>query len=422
MASQGIGIIGCGGVGQGVLEILQTRAASLEAAAGPFELVGVAVRDALKKRPPLAPGLLKTVDALLNDPKVAILVEVAGGVDAPFQWVTQALKAQKAVVTANKALLAERAEELHPYLSAPGARLYCEAAVAGGIPIIHALDRGLVANRILKIEGILNGTCNYILTLMERDRLSFQDALKQAQAKGFAEADPTLDISGGDAAHKLAVLAGLALGLPVPLSRVAVEGIERITAFDLQWADAHGFRIKMLAHGRFDEDAVELRVHPTLVSRTRLLSQVMDEFNAVVIEGDLTGPQLYEGRGAGRMSTASAVVSDIVQALRGEPMLRTHPKSGGTVRFKPMAEVVSRHYVHLEVIDRPGVVASVARALAAHGISIASMFQPEVDHGSQVPLVFTTHPAAESKIGAALKEMGQEPFLIGQPVHIRVES
>jgi homoserine dehydrogenase len=257
---------------------------------------------------------------------------------------------------------------------------------------------------------------------MERDKVSFEVALKEAQAKGFAEADPTLDISGGDAAHKLAVLATLALGQPVPVSKVAVEGIERITAFDLAWAESNGFRIKMLALGSFEQDQVELRVHPTLVSRSRLISQVMEEFNAVEIEGDLTGPQLYEGRGAGQKPTASAVVSDIVQALRGEPMLRTHPGSGRPLRFRPLDEVMSRHYVHLEVIDRPGVVATVARALADNAISIASMFQPDVDHGSQVPLVFTTHPSADASMRKALEQLRKEPFLKGRPVRIRMEA
>jgi homoserine dehydrogenase len=424
MASKGIGLIGCGVVGQGVVDILRARREALTAVAGPHELVAVAVRDPKKARAGVAPGLLTTPEALVRDARVDLVVEVAGGVEGPFSWVREALERGKAVVTANKALLAERAEVLFPLFSAPGARLYCEAAVAGGIPVIHALDRGLVANRVLRLEGILNGTCNYLLTRMEKENLSFDAALKLAQEKGFAEADPTLDVSGGDAAHKLAVLAMLALGRPVPFSRVFVEGIQRLTAFDLAWAASNGMRIKLLATGRFNGGQVELRVHPTLVSKTRLLSQVMEELNAVELEGDLTGPQLYEGRGAGQRPTASAVVSDIVQALRGEPMLLgpARAPSGTEARFLPMDEVVSRHYLHLEVIDRPGVVAKLTATLADHAISIASMFQPDVAHGSQVPLVITTHPAKEEKMRQALAKMAAESFVQKPPVHIRMEA
>ena len=425
MSIQGVGIIGAGVVGQGVLELLESQQARLSEVSAPYEVLGVAVRDASKARPGLRAKIVP-VEALLADPRLSVLVEVAGGIEAPFGWVSQALNAGKAVVTANKAMLAERAEPLHALLAASGGRMYCEAAVAGGIPILSALDRGLVANRIVRVQGILNGTCNYLLTLMEREGLGFEAALSRAQALGFAEADPTLDVSGGDAAHKLAVLATLVLGVPVPFARVAVEGIERITAFDLEWAAAHGFRIKLLAHGRFDPGEVELRVHPTLVPRSRLISEVMEEFNAVELEGDLTGPQLYQGRGAGRYPTASAVVADIVQALRGEPMLRARPKSTKPPRFVPLGEVVSRHYVHLEVIDQPGVVARVATALAKTGISIASMFQPDVAHGSQVPLVFTTHPAKDAAMKEVLQAFGtalaKESFLVKAPVHIRIEG
>ena len=419
---KGIGLIGCGVVGQGVVDILRNRAEGLVRAAGPYRLVGVAVRDPSRPREGVPPELFTTPEKLVDDPRVDVLVEVAGGVDAPFAWASRALRAGKTVVTANKALLAERAEELHALLAEYPGKLYCEAAVAGGIPIIQALDRGLVGNRVLQVEGILNGTCNYILTLMERQKVSYADALAQAQAKGFAEADPHLDVSGGDSAHKLAVLASLVLERPVNSKEIFTEGIEQISAFDLAWAEDHGFRIKMLALGRFGERGVELRVHPTLVPRTKLISQVMEEFNAVSLEGDLSGPQLYQGRGAGRMPTASAVVSDIVQALRGEPLLRARPKPVGELRRVPIGEVESRQYLHLEVIDQPGVVAKVATALAANGISIASMFQPDVAHGTQVPLVLTTHRAQDAKVTQALASLSRESFLIGTPVRIRMEE
>lgn len=420
MATQGIGIIGGGVVGAGVVQLLRERKEALQRAAGPFELLGVAVREPGKKRD-FPTDLLTTPDALLANPKLDLLVEVAGGVEQPFQWVSRALEAGKTVVTANKALLAERAEEIHALIQKHPGKLFFEAAVAGGIPIIQAIDRGLAANRLVTIEGILNGTCNYLLTRMEREKCSFAVALKGAQDAGFAEADPTLDVSGGDTAHKLAVLAGLALERPISASQVFTEGITRITAFDLQWAEQNGYRIKMLGIGRFGEQGVELRVHPTLVSRTRLISQVMEEFNAVSVEGDLTGPQLYYGRGAGRFPTASAVVSDILQALRGESLLRARPAYASAPRLVPMGEVSSRHYVHLEVIDQPGVVAKVASALADKRISIASMFQPDIAHGSQVPLVFTTHPAPDAQIDAALGEIRRHSFLVGEPVRIRIE-
>ena len=423
MAVAGIGVIGAGVVGEGVVTLLTERKAALERAAGrPIELIGVAARDSAKVRSVNLAQRLMTVDALLEDPRVEVVVEVAGGTEAPRQWVLRALAAGKAVVTANKALLAEHAEELWEAFTRPGARLYCEAAVAGGIPIVSALDRGLVANRVLKIEGILNGTCNYLLTQMERRQLSFDAALREAQAQGFAEADPTLDISGGDAAHKLAVVASLALGMPVSSRQIATEGIQRLTAFDLAWAERNGLRVKMLAIGRFAEGEAELRVHPTLVPRSRLISQVMDEFNAISVEGDLTGPQLYQGRGAGRFPTASAVVADIVQAVRGEPMLRGRLPPTDRLRFKPMDEVVSRHYLHLEVIDQPGVVARVARVLAEREISIASMFQPDAAIGKEVPLVLTTHPAKDLALRQTLETLSRESFLRQAPVHIRMDT
>ena len=420
MKTRGIGIIGGGVVGAGVVQLLQERAESLTRASGPYELLGVAVRDPGKARD-FPRELLTTPEKLLDNPKLDLLVEVAGGVEAPFGWVKRALESGKAVVTANKALLAEKADAIHALTQAHPGKLYFEAAVAGGIPIIQALDRGLSANRVLTVEGILNGTCNYLLTRMERERCSFAVALKGAQDAGFAEADPTLDVSGGDTAHKLAVLAGLALERPVSSKEIFTEGISPLTAFDLQWAEQNGYRIKMLGIGRFSEKGVELRVHPTLVSRSKLISQVMEEFNAVFVEGDLTGPQLYYGRGAGRFPTASAVVSDIAQALRGESMLRTRPGYAQVPRAVPMGEVVSRHYVHLEVIDHPGVVAKIASALAANRISIASMFQPDVAHGSQVPLVFTTHPAPDAQVEGALAEIRRHSFLVGDPVRVRFE-
>jgi homoserine dehydrogenase len=418
---KGIGLIGCGVVGAGVVDILENRRESLERAAGPYELVGIAVRDRAKVRPGVPASLIMTPEALLKHPQLDVLVEVAGGVDAPFPWVKAALEAGKSVVTANKALLAERADEVHALL-ARGGRLFCEAAVAGGIPIIQALDRGLVGNRVLRVEGILNGTCNYILTLMEREKVGYPAALARAQALGFAEADPTLDVSGGDAAHKLAVLATFVLGRPISSKQVFTEGIERIGAFDLAWAESNGFRIKMLAIGQFGDQGIELRVHPTLVPRSKLISQVMEENNAVSVEGDLTGPQLYQGKGAGRNPTASAVVSDIVHALRGETPLRARPVPSPAARLVPMGETVNRHYLHLEVIDRPGVVAKVASALAANEISIASMYQPDVSLGTQVPLVLTTHRAPDAKVSAALAAMRGESFLVGEPVRIRMEA
>jgi homoserine dehydrogenase len=420
--TSGIGIIGGGVVGEGVYQLLTERRESLTRASRPYEVLGVAVKDVKKPRQHVPAAMLTTPDALLADPRLDLLVEVAGGVEEPFGWVKRALEAGKTVVTANKALLAERAEELHGLIAAHPGKLFFEAAVAGGIPIIQAIDRGLIVNRVLTLEGILNGTCNYLLTRMERERCSFEVALAGAQAAGFAEADPTLDVSGGDTAHKLAVLAGLALERPITSAQVFTEGIQRITAFDLAWAEQNGFRVKMLGIARFGDGGVELRVHPTLVRRTRLISQVMEEFNAVSVEGDLTGPQLYSGRGAGRMPTASAVVSDIAQALRGESLLRARPARTGNARLIPIGEVVSRHYVHLEVIDQPGVVARVAAALAEKRISIASMFQPDVSHGSQVPLVLTTHPAPDAQIASALEEIRRGSFLVGEPVRIRMEA
>jgi homoserine dehydrogenase len=422
MTPRGIGIIGYGNVGSAVARLLHERRPALEQAAqASYLLVGVAVKDLGRARPGLDTQLLASPEALAADPRVDVLVELAGGVEPAFQWVSTALRMGKQVVTANKAMLAERAVELAALLAESKGSLWCEAAVAGGIPIIQVLDRGLVANGILSLEGILNGTCNYLLTRMERDGLSYDAALALAQQKGFAEADPHLDVSGGDAAHKLAVLASLATGQPIRSSEVFTEGIEALTPFDLSWAEQNGYRIKMLGHARFGAEGLELRVHPTLVRRSRLISQVMEEFNAVSVEGDLTGTQLYQGRGAGALPTASAVLSDLVQALRGQPMLRAR-SSKAQLRRVPMGEVVSPHYIHLEVLDQPGVVARVATAFAHRGISIKSMYQPEVAPDARVPVVFTTHPTADALVSEALASLDGQPFLATRPVRIRMET
>src|SRR5690606_15245860 len=422
MQRRGIGIIGLGTVGGSVLEQLRTRKEALERRGAPYEVVGVAVRDRTRARPGVEPALFTTPEALATHPGVDVLVELAGGVEQPWEWVRAALEAGKSVVTANKALVAERAVELAGVLAKCSGTLHIEAAVAGGIPIIQAVDRGLVANEVRRIEGTLNGTCNYLLTSMERDGLDMEVALKTAQELGFAEADPTLDVGGGDAAHKLAILASLVLGRPIPSTGIFTQGIRNLTAFDVTWAREHGYRIKLLAIAQVEGAEVELRVHPTLVRTTRLISQVMDEFNAVEVEGDLTGPQLYYGRGAGAEPTASAVLSDIVHAPGGEGPVRRNDTRGRDLRLRPMGEVVSRHYLHLEVIDRPGVVEGVARALASQDISIASLYQPETDHGAQVPLVFTTHPAADAQLSRALETIRQAPYLATPPVHIRLED
>ncbi len=427
----GVGLLGFGTVGAGVVKALQANGALIESRTG-IKLVLRRVADLDLERDrgvPLAPGLLiRDAAAVVAAPDVEVVVELIGGMGVARELLRQALRLGKPVVTANKALLAERGEEIFQLAEAHRSNVFFEASVGGGIPLIRSLREGLVSNRIERIYGILNGTCNCILTRMEQDRISFERALKDAQKAGYAELNPDLDIDGTDTAHKAAILASLAYGFHVPMPAVAVEGIRGIEAVDIRYAGELGYRIKMLAVIKEIGGEVEIRAHPTLVSAQHILSSVHGVFNAVLIEGDGVGEILGYGRGAGPDPTASAVLSDIVDAARdlaaGAP--RRAPgfvrhNQAGRIREPGASEV--RYYLRLTLLDKPGVFGQIATVLGRHGISIASLLQKEMQAGKQVPVVVITHLGREQAFRAALDEIDALQNIVGaRTVRYRIED
>jgi homoserine dehydrogenase len=369
--------------------------------------------------------LTRDARAVIADPAVDVIVELIGGTNAARTLVTEALRARKPVVTANKKLLAEHGDEIFGLAEQGGVDLYFGASVGGGIPIIRVLREGLIANQVLGIAGILNGTCNYILTRMENEALPFDAALAAAQAAGYAEADPSLDIDGLDTAHKAVILASLAYGVQVPMSAVYVEGIRGLAKVDIEYARSLGYRLKLLAVVKNDAGAIEARVHPTLIPLDHMLASVSGVFNAVTVEGDIVGQTLYYGRGAGRLPTASAVLSDIADLARrltsGAAPCGRPPAAAG--RFKDMGDVEARYYLRLGLLDKPGVLGQVATVLGQQGISLASVLQKEPQHsGRHVPVVIVTHPARERGVAAALAALEQSELMGGKAVRLRIED
>jgi homoserine dehydrogenase len=359
------------------------------------------------------PAIMTTdADAVIDDPSVDVVVELIGGTTVARRLTLKALKAGKSVVTANKALLAEFGEEIFAAADEFDADLYYEASVAGGIPVIRALREGLLVNHIERIYGILNGTCNYILTEMEKGEASFENVLAEAQVAGYAEADPALDIDGHDTAHKAVILASLAYGLPVPMSAVVVEGIRGFSNVDIEYALELGYRIKLLAVIRYVEREIEVRVHPALVPMEHMLASVNGVFNAVLVRGDVVGDTLYYGRGAGRLPTASAVLADLGDvarnlAFRANRRVPPLVQYKGYGKIRDIEDIESRYYLRLSLVDHPGVMAQVAKILGEHDISIASVIQKEDRMGKHVPVIFLTQKAREARLKKALREIEQ---------------
>jgi homoserine dehydrogenase len=428
MKELGIGLLGFGTVGAGVVEALQRNGDLIAARCGVRPVLRrIADLDLERDRGVKVDRSVLTTDArsVVADPQIDIVIELIGGVGIAKDLVTRALEAGKPVVTANKKLLAEYGRDLFALAAAKGAELAFEASVGGGIPCIRALREGLVANRVTSLSGILNGTCNYILTKMEQEGRAFDDVLQEAQAAGYAEAEPSLDIDGHDTAHKAAVLAMLAYGRTFPMSDVHVEGIRGLAQEDLLYAGELGYRIKLLAMIRDEGRGVGVRVYPALVRRDHLLAQVSGVFNAVLISGDIVGDTLYYGRGAGRLPTASAVLSDVAdvaQRLAAGPLhARPNPCSlNEAVRIAPLEQSSTRSYLRLNVIDRPGVLAKISAVLGRHQISIASMMQKEERRGDIVPVVMLTHEAGEQNCLAALAEIDALDVVKGRTVRIRI--
>ena len=426
----GLGLIGFGTVGAGVVEGLQKHADLIADRTG-VELVlrRIADLDLEKDRGVTVDRAILTrdADAVIRDPEIDIVIELIGGIKAAREVITKALSLGKPVVTANKALLAEHGAEIFELAAKNNTELGFEASVGGGIPIIQALRQGLVANRIESMHGILNGTCNYILTRMERERLPFDQVLREAQAAGYAEANPSLDIDGHDTAHKAVVLASLAYGFQVPLKSVYVEGIRNVAAADIEYAVNLGYRIKLLAVVKDVDGEIEIRVQPTMVPMDHLLASVSGVFNAIFVEGDVVGQALFYGRGAGRLPTASAVISDLTQVARNlangvKAPLPVLYGRGRYSRIRKIGAIEARYYLRVSLLDRPGVLGHIASVLGKHGVSIASVLQKEVRAGEYVPVIIVTHLAKEREFEAAIREIDAMAEVGAPTVRLRIED
>jgi homoserine dehydrogenase len=422
-----IGIAGLGTVGAGVMRLLSENAPIVAARAGRgIRVASVSARDRTRDRGVPLDGIRWHDDpaALAHDPAVDVVVELIGGSDGPARGLVEAaLDAGKPVVTANKALLAVRGPDLAARAQRSGASLGFEAAVAGGIPIIKALREGLAGNRIDRVAGILNGTCNYILTTMREQGRDFAAVLADAQALGYAEADPSFDVDGIDAAHKLAILAALAFNRPVAFDAVHIEGIRAVSATDIAFADELGYRIKLLGIARRTEAGVESRVHPCMVPLSLPLARVDGVFNAIVAEGDFVGRIMLEGRGAGAGPTASAVVADLVDIARGRaaPVWGTAEDALSNLPSVPMSAHVGAYYLRLMVVDRPGVIADVTAALRDSGVSLESMLQRGRAPGEAVPVVLVTHETDEAAMRTACATIAGLDSVLEPPALIRIE-
>lgn len=383
----------------------------------------VLVRDASRKRAvpfPEGSSVCTDMNALLDDPEIDVIVELMGGIEAPKKLVMAALEAGKHVVTANKALLAEDGEEIFKLAAQKNLSIGYEASVCGAIPVVKTMRESLAANRILTISGILNGTSNYILSAMTSEGAHFKEALKKAQELGFAEADPTLDIEGIDAAHKLTLLIRLAWGVDYPFEKLPVTGITQVAPEDIQFAREFGYNIKLLGHARMEDGKIEAGVFPTLVPKNYLLAKVGHSYNAVRVEGNAAGSIFLHGLGAGDLPTGSAVAADIMDIARGARpnnlgyQLETLPKA----RIMPQEEASSSYYFRFMVLDRPGALRDIAGAMADHGISIAQALQK--GQKDEVPLMFMTHETTVNKVNAALGQIRATGMLTAEPVTYRI--
>ncbi len=427
-----VGLLGLGVVGGGTWKVLKRNAEEIARRAGRrIEVTRVAVRDVAKARALVGDAVLVGSDPyeVVRDPSIDIVVELIGGDTLARELVLEAIAHGKHVVTANKALLAKHGNEVFAAASAKGVMVAFEAAVAGGIPIIKAIREGLTANRIQWVAGIINGTTNFILSEMRSRGLPFETVLAEAQRLGYAEADPTFDIEGVDAAHKLTLLASLAFGIPVQFDKAYIEGISKLDSEDIRMAEQLGYRIKLLGITRKRPEGIELRVHPALVPAQSMLANVEGAMNAVLVRGDAVGQTLYYGKGAGEEPTASSVVADLVDVTRLHtadpgnrvPHLAFQPDAMADTPILPIEEVITSYYLRLSVADQPGVLADVARVLANANISIGSMVQ-QPSKADAAELVFLTHEAREKDINEAIKRIEALSFVRSKVTRLRMES
>ncbi|MDT8310574.1 MAG: homoserine dehydrogenase [Methylophaga sp.] len=434
MQSVKIGILGLGTVGGGTVSVLKRNAREISRRAGRgIDIYAAADKDLNRARSCDLSGINLTDDAfsVVNDPEIQIIVELIGGTGVARDLVMQAIENGKHVVTANKALIAMHGNELFAKAQEKGVTIAFEAAVAGGIPIIKAMREGLAGNRIEWLAGIINGTGNFILTEMREKGRNFADVLAEAQALGYAEADPTFDVEGIDAAHKLTIMASIAFGIPLQFYKCYTEGISKISQEDVQYASELGYRIKHLGIAKRTEQGVELRVHPTLIPERRLIANVNGVMNAVVVKGDAVGPTLYYGAGAGSEPTASAIVADIVDIVRAltsdpenrVPHLAFQPDAIKDTPILPMSDVVTSYYLRIQTEDKPGVLANITRIFSEQGINIEAILQkqPEDDEGL-VPIIMLTQPVAEKNMDEAIAQIEALDTVKVAIMRIRMES
>ncbi len=429
-----VGLLGIGTVGGGTFTVLQRNAEEITRRAGrPIRITVVADKN-LELAKKVTGGKCRVTDdafSVVSDPEVDIVIELIGGCGVAKELVMKAIANGKHVVTANKALLATHGNEIFKAAQDKGVMVAFEAAVAGGIPIIKALREGLTANRIEWIAGIINGTTNFILSEMRDKGLSFDTVLKEAQRLGYAEADPTFDIEGVDAAHKITILSALAFGIPMQFDKAYIEGISKLDAIDIKYAEQLGYRIKLLGITKRTPEGVELRVHPTLIPTKRLIANVEGAMNAVLVQGDAVGATLYYGKGAGAEPTASAVIADLVDVTRMHtadpehrvPHLAFQPNAMADLKILPMDEVQTSYYLRLRVQDKPGVLADITRILADEQISIDAVIQKEPGEGEdQTDLIMLTHLTREKRINAAIRKIETLGVVAGKVTKLRLEE
>jgi len=433
-----VGLLGVGNVGSGTFNVLERNQEEIRRRAGRgIEVVAVSARN-LERAKQRTGGKVKVVANpfdIVNDPEIDIVVELIGGYDEAKALVLQAIANGKHVVTANKALLAVHGNEIFAAAQAKGVMVAFEAAVAGGIPIIKSLREGLTANRIEWLAGIINGTTNFILSEMRDKGLDFGTVLKQAQELGYAEADPTFDIEGVDAAHKATIMSAIAFGIPVQFDKAHVEGISKLDAVDIKYAEQLGYRIKLLGIAKRARvngtEGIELRVHPTLIPSKRLIANVEGAMNAVLVQGDAVGATLYYGKGAGAEPTASAVIADLVDITRlatadpehRVPHLAFQPNAMTDIQILPMSEITTSYYLRLHVVDQPGVLADLTRILADATISIDAMMQKEpADNETHTDIIILTHQTQEKNVNAAIAKMEALNTVVGSVTRIRLEN
>ena len=429
-----VGLIGFGTVGSGVVRILQKNSRLIEKRMGAKLVVKrIADIDLKKDRGvKVKPGVLtRRAEDVIKDPEIDIVMELMGGVEPAKTFILEAIRNKKHIVTANKALLALHGDEIFREAHRFGVDVNFEASVGGGIPLIRSIKEGLVANRIQSIFGILNGTSNYILSKMTDEGGDFKEVLREAQEKGYAEADPTYDIEGIDAAHKLAILIRLAFGTPLKFKEIFIGGISEITPLDIQFSREFGYRIKLLAIAKMEKGRIEAHVHPTMIPEAHLLSTVEGVFNAIYIKGDAVGPALFYGQGAGQMPTGSAVVSDLVELGRNVliqahgrrvPLLSFQEWAIEEIPLKKMDDVMMPFYMRFSALDRPRVLSKISGILGKNDISISAVIQKGRQVNGAVPVVMMTHEAKEKNVHLALREINRLGVILGKTMFIRVEN